>query len=53
MQNDPRETTDLAGKEAERLAALRDQLVKHNATIDAEGPDWWKRLNPNGGQAKK
>ena len=31
---------------------MRDQLIKHNAAIDAEGPDWWKRLSPNGGKAK-
>ncbi|MBM4022134.1 MAG: N-acetylgalactosamine-6-sulfatase [Planctomycetes bacterium] len=53
LKSDPNETTNLAGQETERLAALRDQLIKHNTTVDAEGPDWWKRLSPNGGQAKK
>ena len=48
---DPHETTDLKSKEPARFAALRDQLVKHNAAIDAEGPDWWRRLSPNGGAA--
>jgi arylsulfatase A len=46
---DPHETTDLKATEPSRFAALREQLVKHNAAIDAEGPDWWRRLSPNGG----
>ena len=46
---DPHETTDLRATEPSRFAALREQLVKHNAAIDAEGPDWWRRLNPSGG----
>ena len=37
---------------AERFAALKTQLIQHNAQIDAEGPDWWKRLSPNGGKPK-
>jgi arylsulfatase A len=51
LKSDPKETTDLKDREPGRFAALRDQLVKHNAAIDAEGPDWWKRLSPNGGKA--
>jgi len=50
INNDPKETTDLKDKEKTRFAALKDQLIKHNASIDAEGPDWWKRLSPNGGK---
>lgn len=46
---DPQETTDLKEKEPARFAALREQLIRHNAAIDAEGPDWWRRLSPNGG----
>jgi len=46
---DPHETTDLATREPQRFAALREQLIRHNAAIDAEGPDWWRRLSPNGG----
>ena len=53
LKNDPQESTDLADQEPERLASLRDQLVKHNAGIDADGPDWWKRLSASGGQVKK
>ena len=51
LKTDVKETTDLKDKEPQRFAALRDQLIRHNATIDAEGPDWWKRLSPNGGKA--
>jgi arylsulfatase A-like enzyme len=49
LKSDPRETTDLKEREAARFNALRAQLVRHNAAIDAEGPDWWRRLSPNGG----
>ena len=45
---DPHETTDLKATEPSRFAALRAQLVKHNAAIDAEGPDWWRHLGPSG-----
>ncbi len=49
LSADPQETTDLKDREPQRFAALREQLTKHNAAIDAEGPDWWRRLSPNGG----
>jgi arylsulfatase A len=53
LASDPTETTDLQASQPERFAALRDQLLAHNAAVEAEGPDWWKRLNPSGGKAKK
>ena len=49
LKRDPQEKTDLKEKEPARFNALRAQLIRHNAAIDAEGPDWWKRLSPNGG----
>jgi len=52
LASDMKETTDLKEKEPQRFAAMREQLIKHNAAIDAEGPDWWKRLSPNGGKPK-
>jgi arylsulfatase A len=52
LKADPRETADLKEKEPQRFAALREQLIKHNAAVEAEGPDWWKRLSPSGGTAK-
>lgn len=53
LKTDEQETTDLTSKEPERFSALRDQLLKHNMAINAEGPDWWKTLSPNGGSEKK
>lgn len=52
LKADPKEETDLQEKEPARFAALKDQLLKHNATINAEGPDWWQRLSPSGGTVK-
>ncbi len=52
LKNDPKEATDLKSAEPQRFAALREQLIKHNATVDAEGSDWWKTLSPNGGRPK-
>lgn len=50
LRSDPGETANLAGKEPERLKAMRDRLAALNEKIEAEGPDWWKRLSPNGGR---
>ena len=52
LKTDPKEATDLKSAEPQRFAALREQLLKHNAAVDADGPDWWKTLSPNGGKAK-
>jgi arylsulfatase A len=52
LQADPQETADLKEQEPQRFAALREQLVKHNAAVEAEGPEWWKTHNPNGGKPK-
>jgi arylsulfatase A-like enzyme len=49
LKADPQEKTDLKAKEAKRFASLRTTLEKLNAEIEKEGPDWWKRLSPNGG----
>jgi arylsulfatase A len=42
LKADPRETTNLAGKETEKLAAMKQTLIKLNAEIEMDGPDWWK-----------
>lgn len=52
LKDDLKETTDLKDKEPQRFAALKEQLIGHNASVEAEGPDWWKRLSPNGGKPK-
>jgi arylsulfatase A len=28
---------------------MRETLEQRNAEIEREGPDWWKRLSPDGG----
>jgi len=50
LKDDPRETTDLKDKETEKFEQLRKALQSHNEEIEKEGPDWWKRLNPDGGR---
>jgi arylsulfatase A len=49
MKADPGEKSDLASKEATRSRVMRETLEKWNAEIERDGPDWWKRLSPNGG----
>jgi arylsulfatase A len=49
LKTDPKEATDLKELEKERFAELKRKLIDHNAAIEKEGPDWWKRLNSNGG----
>lgn len=44
LKTDARETTDLKATEPQRFAALRAQLLKHHAAVEAEGPDWWRHL---------
>ena len=50
LKADPRETTDLKAGEPDRLIAMRKRLEALNAEIEREGPDWWRRLNPDGGR---
>jgi arylsulfatase A-like enzyme len=49
LKADPQEKADLKAKEPDRFAAMRDRLGALNAEVEKEGPDWWKRLSPNGG----
>lgn len=53
LQNDPKETTDLKDKESQLFDELKGRLLETNAKIEAEGPDWWKLLSPNGGADPK
>jgi arylsulfatase A len=53
LQTDPKEENDLQTKEVERFNALKTKLIAHNSAVEAEGPDWWKRLSPNGGADPK
>lgn len=52
LKSDPREVEDLKEREPERFLEMKTLLMRHNATIEAEGPDWWERLNPSGGKPK-
>ena len=49
LKADPKEATERSEKEPERLAAMTKRLKEVTAEVEKEGPDWWKRLSPNGG----
>jgi hypothetical protein len=49
LKLDPRETEDLKAAEPGRFLEMRRRLEALNSEIEREGPDWWKRLNPDGG----
>lgn len=53
LKDDPKESTDLAAKDTERTTAMTKRLRDLDAEIVKEGPDWWKRLSPNGGMVPK
>ena len=42
----------MKNREPERFLEMKEHLLRHNAAVEAEGPDWWKRLSPNGGKPK-
>ncbi len=42
LADDLAETTDLATREPERLAAMLGRLRSYTAEIEAEAPDWWR-----------
>ena len=43
LKDDPTETTDLATKVPERFANMRRQLIEHDRSVLADGPDWWRQ----------
>lgn len=53
LRNDSTESNDLAKQETARFTAMKEQFLAHNAAVEAEGPDWWKRLSASGGKAKE
>lgn len=53
LRDDPREQTDLRTREPQQFAALKESLEKLHREVEAEGPDWWRRLSPNGGGAQQ
>jgi hypothetical protein len=48
LKSDPKETKDLSTAETERFEAMKKRFLAFNASVEAEGPDWWKRLTPSG-----
>lgn len=42
VDDDPEETTDRSADEPERLRAMTERLLRLNAEILGDGPDWWK-----------
>ena len=51
MQHDPQEKNELSAREPAKFAEMKAALVKLNAEIEAEGPDWWKTYNHGGKRA--
>jgi arylsulfatase A-like enzyme len=49
LKTDPQETTDLRESKRAEFGELKKRLLEHSALIEADGPDWWKRLSPSGG----
>jgi arylsulfatase A len=49
---DPQEKQDLAATNTSKLAKLKEELVKLNTEIEAEGPTWWKDYGKKKGQPK-
>jgi arylsulfatase A len=52
LATDEREANDLASTEPARFAEMKKLLLKHNAAVEAEGPDWWKTLSANGAMTR-
>ena len=52
LKDDPQETTELYQEHPEKFAELRMQLVKHDAAVLEEGPDWWQQEAPRSRKAK-
>lgn len=42
IKDDWQETRNVAADFPDRFAELRQRLIKHDASVLAEGPDWWK-----------
>ena len=53
LKSDPKESRDLSKAEPERFEAMKKRLLAFNANVEAEGPDWWKRLSASGGMPPK
>ena len=47
LDDDRSESSDLGGREPERLAAMLGRLRAHTAEVEREGPDWWRTQDWN------
>jgi arylsulfatase A len=50
---DPKEARDLGRERPEDLERLKTRLLAHISAVEAEGPDWFKRLSPSGATVPK
>lgn len=48
VQRDPKEENNLADREKDKFAEMRDALQALNGEIEAEGPNWWKNYDHGG-----
>lgn len=49
LEEDPAEARELSAREPGRFEAMKKELVELHRSIEAEGPDWWKRYSRSGG----
>lgn len=52
LESDPKETTDLQTQRPADFQSFKALLLSHITAVEAEGPDWFKRLNPSGARPK-
>ncbi|RUL86115.1 sulfatase [Tautonia sociabilis] len=43
LAEDPGETTDLSESHPERFREMTERLIRLNASVLGDGPDWWKK----------
>ena len=53
VQDDPQETTDMREQLPEKFAEMQALVIKHDASVKADGPDWWKNEPEKKTKAKK
>jgi hypothetical protein len=48
---DPKETADLKEKRPEDFQRMKEKVLAQISAVEEEGPEWVKRLSPNGAKA--
>jgi arylsulfatase A len=46
LREDERETRELSAEQPAKFAELKAAFIKHDRAVLAEGPDWWKKPQP-------